>query len=91
MAARDVTIINRLGMHARPAARVVQTTLPFASDIYFQHNGQRVNAKSIMGLLTLAAAQNSQVTVICKGPDARAAMDAVRALFAAGLGDEASG
>ena len=87
----QMLVVNPLGMHARPAAKVVQTVLQFASEVHVQHNGQRVNAKSIMGLLTLAAAQGSRVTVTCKGPDARAAMDAVRALFAAGFGDEPSG
>jgi len=85
-----MVVVNPLGMHARPAARVVQTVLQFASEVYIQHNSHRANAKSIMGLLTLAAAQGSRVTVTCKGPDARAAMDAVRILFAAGFADETS-
>jgi phosphocarrier protein HPr len=51
-------------------------------------NGRRINAKSIMGLLTLAAAQGTRINVVCKGPDAQAAMDAVRALFASGFGEE---
>jgi phosphocarrier protein HPr len=86
----EMVVVNALGMHARPAAKVVNTALKFASDVHIQHNGQRVNAKSIMGLLTLAAARGSRVTVTCKGPDASAAMDAVRALFADGFGDEPS-
>jgi phosphocarrier protein HPr len=84
----DMVVINRLGMHARPAAKVVQTVLQYASDVYIQLDGHRVNAKSIMGILTLAAAEGSRVTVICRGPDARAAMTAVRELFASGFGEE---
>jgi len=84
----DLTIINPLGMHARPAAALVQTVLRFSSDVYLQMDGHRVNAKSIMGLLTLAAAQGCRVTVICKGEDARQAMDAVKDLIASGFGEQ---
>jgi phosphocarrier protein len=82
-----MTIVNPLGMHARPAAKLVQTVLQFACDVHVQMNGQRVNAKSIMGLLTLAAAQGSHIQVTCEGADARAAMDAVRNLFRSGFGE----
>jgi phosphocarrier protein len=84
----EMVVVSPMGMHARPAAKLVQTVLPFASEVYIQHNGLRVNAKSIMGLLMLAAAQGSRLTVTCKGPDARAALDAVRKLFASGFGDD---
>jgi len=84
----EVLVVNSLGMHARPAAALVQTTLQFTSDVIINSNGQQVNAKSIMGLLTLAACQGSRLQVTCKGPDARAAMDAVKALFASGFGEE---
>ena len=81
-------IVNTLGMHARPAAKLVQTALQFKSDTYLQLNGTKINAKSIMGLMMLAAAQGSRVTVTCKGSDAQDAMDAVRALLASGFGEE---
>lgn len=84
----EVMIVNKLGMHARPAAKLVQTALRFNSDIHLQSNSHMVNAKSIMGLLTLAAAQGSRVTLICRGSDAREAMDAVKALFASGFGED---
>lgn len=84
----EMLIVNPLGMHARPAAALVQTVLQFSSDVHLQVDGHRVNAKSIMGLLTLAAAQGSRVTVVCKGPDAEAAMNAVRSLIASGFGEE---
>lgn len=84
----EMVVVNPMGMHARPAAKLVQTVLQFTSEVYIQHNSHRVNAKSIMGLLTLAAAQGSRLTVTCKGLDARAALEAVRNLFASGFGDD---
>ncbi|GMU92444.1 MAG: hypothetical protein AMXMBFR4_15020 [Candidatus Hydrogenedentota bacterium] len=83
----EMRIVNSLGLHARPAASVVNTVLKFQSEVYLSLNGHRVNAKSIMGLLTLAAAQGSTVIVTCKGPDARDAMNAVRALIESGFGE----
>ena len=84
----DLVVVNTLGMHARPAATLVENVLQFASEVHLQMNGHRVNAKSIMGLLTLAAAHGSRVTVTCRGPDAQAAMDSVRTLFESGFGEE---
>lgn len=84
----EITILNRLGLHARPAASLVQTVLPFQSEVHLSVNGHRVNAKSIMGLLTLAAAQGTKIEVICRGHDARAALDAVRALIESKFGEE---
>ena len=84
----QVLVINSLGLHARPAAALVQTTLQFTSDVAICLDGRQVNAKSIMGLLTLAACQGSRLTITCRGPDARAAMDAVKALLASGFGEE---
>jgi phosphotransferase system HPr (HPr) family protein len=83
----EMTIVNKLGMHARPAATLVQTVLQFSSNVYLQVDGNKVNAKSIMGLLTLAAAQGSEVLVICDGEDAAQAMEAVRNLIASGFGE----
>lgn len=84
----EMVIMNSLGMHARPAAALVQTVLPFESDVEVNLDGQRVNAKSIMGLLTLAASQGSRIGVTCRGADADAAMSAVRALLESGFGEE---
>ncbi len=83
----EVTIVNPLGLHARPAAALVQTVLRFQSDVYIISNGHRVNAKSIMGLLTLAAACGSVVQLSCKGTDAREALNAVRCLIESGFGE----
>lgn len=83
----EMQIVNSLGLHARPAASVVQTVLKFKCDVRISLNGHMVNAKSIMGLLTLAAAQGSMIEVICKGPDAPEALEAVRNLVAGGFGE----
>lgn len=84
----ELIVVNSLGLHARPAARLVQTVLPFKSDVYISVNSHRVNAKSIMGLLTLAAAQGSRLSITCTGADASEAMGAVRQLVEAGFGEE---
>lgn len=84
----EVVIVNSLGMHARPAATLVQRVLNFQSDIYIACNDNRVNAKSIMGLLTLGAARGSRLKVSCSGPDAVEALNAVKEVFASGFGEE---
>ncbi len=83
----ELSITNTLGLHARPAATLVQTVLQFQSEVHIALNGHRVNAKSIMGLLTLAAAQGSVLTVTCDGPDAEDAMTAIRSLLESGFGE----
>lgn len=83
----DMQIVNPLGLHARPAAALVQLVLRFKSDVHISLNGHRVNAKSIMGLLTLAAAHGSTITVTCSGPDAEEALTAVRELVNSGFGE----
>ncbi|MCC6696161.1 MAG: HPr family phosphocarrier protein [Candidatus Hydrogenedentes bacterium] len=83
----ELRVVNSLGLHARPAATLVQTVLKFKSDVHISLNGHRVNAKSIMGLLTLAAAQGSILVVTCTGPDAEEALTAVRNLVEAGCGE----
>jgi phosphocarrier protein len=84
----ELTIVNMLGLHARPAAALVQTVLQFKSDVRVGTGGQQVNAKSIMGLLTLAAAQGATLTVTCRGEDAEDALNAVRSLVESGFGEE---
>ena len=81
-------ILNKLGMHLRPAQQFVQTVLKFQCEVYLQKDNQRVNAKSIMGLLTLAASQGARLLVICDGEDAEEAMAAIRALIDSGFGEE---
>ncbi len=82
-----MAVVNSMGLHARPAAKLVQTVLQFESDVQINVNGQRVNAKSIMGLLTLAAAQGTRMIVTVQGADAEQAMQAVRELIASGFGE----
>ena len=84
----EMVIMNSLGMHARPAAALVQAVLPFESEVEINLNGQRVNAKSIMGLLTLAASQGSRISVTCRGADADAAISTVRTLIETGFGED---
>jgi phosphocarrier protein len=84
----DIMVVNALGMHARPAAALVQTTLRFESDVHINFRGNTVNGKSIMGLLTLGAARGSRLSVTCSGPDAEEAMGAVRQMFASGFGED---
>ncbi len=84
----ELTVVNKLGIHARPAAALVQTVLGFESDVFISLDGSRVNAKSIMGLLTLAATRGTRLQIKCSGSDAEATMIAVRDLFASGFGEE---
>jgi len=87
--ARDfVRIINPLGLHARPAAALVQAVIGFDAEVRISLNGSEINAKSIMGLLTLAAGQGTEMEIICRGVDAQTALDAVRKLVAAGFGEQ---
>lgn len=84
----EVVVINSLGLHARPAATLVQKVLQYESDVRIDLNGHTVNAKSIMGLLTLAAAQGSRLLVTCIGDDAQEAIDAIISVFESGFGEE---
>ena len=87
MIKRDFTISNKLGLHARPSAQLTQTASRFAADIHISRNGRRVNAKSIMGVMMLAAGQGSSVTVEAEGEDAEQALQAIGELIADGFGE----
>ncbi|QQO10514.1 HPr family phosphocarrier protein [Breznakiella homolactica] len=76
-----VTIQNRAGIHARPAAMLVQTTKDFKSNIYLEKDNDRINAKSIMGIITLGASYGSEIRVIAEGEDEQEAVEAVVRLF----------
>jgi len=84
----ELVIANKLGMHLRPAQQLVQTVLKFKCDVHVHKDGQRVNAKSIMGLLTLAAAKGTRILVVCDGDDAEKAIEAIRKLIESGFGEE---
>jgi phosphocarrier protein HPr len=79
---RDLAIRNRLGLHARAAAKFVQTASRFQSEIKIRKNGEEVDGKSILGLLLLAASQGTQITIAVDGEDEAAAFAAVEDLIA---------
>lgn len=81
MLERDITISNRLGLHARASAKLVQLVNGFKSSVMLVGQGREVNAKSIMGVMMLAAGLGSTLTVRADGPDEQAAIDAVADLF----------
>ena len=81
MIRRPVTIINKLGLHARAANKLVSTAGDFQSDIRVKGNGREVDAKSIMPVMMLAASQGTEVELIVDGPDERDAVEALTALI----------
>lgn len=85
---RDFTIINKLGLHARAAAKLVTLAAEFSADIRIQKGEREVNGKSMMGVLMLAAAQGTTIRVQAEGEDASAALDALEALIADRFGEE---
>jgi phosphocarrier protein len=80
-------IVNRLGLHARAAAKLVHLASTFQSDVLLISNGEEVDAKSILGVLLLAAAQGMTITVRCSGPDEQDAIAAITALIASRFGE----
>ena len=86
--ARDVSILNALGLHARAAARFVQTASRFQAAIRVTRGDRTVDGKSIMGVLLLAAARGTTLTIAAEGPDAAAAINELCALVASGFGEE---
>jgi len=81
MLERELTVSNRLGLHARATAKLVQTLAPFRCNVPMAAKGRDINAKSITGVMLLAAAQGTPVTIRINGEDEAAAMDAVVDLF----------
>lgn len=77
MAKQDFTILNKLGIHARPAAQFVKTANRFRADIFVEKDGEEVDGKSIMGLMMLAAGHGSIISVSADGADADAALAAI--------------
>lgn len=84
----EYEIVNRLGLHARAAAQLVQTANRFLSDVMIAKDGNEVNGKSIMGLLMLAAPQGSKVNVTVSGEDAEDAMKVIGTLIDDGFGED---
>ena len=85
---RDIEIINKLGMHARAAAKFVKLASEFSSNIEVEREQQRVNGKSIMGVMMLAAAQGSTITLHADGDDAQRAIDALSELINNRFGED---
>ena len=87
MTSAELTIANKLGLHARAAAKLTQTASSFDSEVWLTRNGRRVNAKSIMGVMMLAAGKGASITVEAEGRDAHEAVAAIRALVADRFGE----
>jgi phosphocarrier protein HPr len=87
MLTQTITITNKLGLHARASAKLTQTAAKYQSDIWLSRNGRRVNAKSIMGVMMLAAGLGAEVVLEAEGPDESEAISAVSTLFADKFGE----
>ena len=83
----EVEIINKLGLHARASAKLTQTASSFGADVWLERNGRRVNAKSIMGVMMLAAARGATITVETSGQDEDKALQAILDLIADRFGE----
>jgi phosphocarrier protein len=88
MITRQITIINKLGLHARAAAKLVNCASGFTSSVFIERNSQRVNGKSIMGVMMLAASQGSDLKIEVSGNDENAAIAAIEALIHDRFGEE---
>jgi len=85
---KELTVINRLGLHARPSAMFVKVCSRFRCEVWIEKDGERVNGKSIMGLMMLAAGHGSKLLISCEGPDADRAMAEIEALVARKFDEE---
>jgi phosphocarrier protein HPr len=84
----EVTVMNKLGVHARPSASITQVATRFKSEVWLTKNTRRVNAKSIMGVMMLAAAKGAKLQLEINGVDEQEAATALTELFASGFGEE---
>ncbi len=85
---REVVVQNRNGLHARPAAMLVKISSRFRSEIWVEKDGERVNGKSIMGLMMLAAGKGSKLNLIAEGADAEKALEEIGTLIESRFGEE---
>ena len=88
MTAKSVTVVNQLGMHARAAAKFVHLAARFESKIRVARQGREVDGKSIMGILLLAAARGSSISITADGADEQEAVDALVTLVETGFGED---
>lgn len=87
MRSEDITIVNKLGLHARAAAKLVNTASKFRSEVRLKLGGREANAKSIMGVMMLAASKGTELTLETEGPDEGEAFDTVKHLIADKFGE----
>jgi len=88
MASRTLTIINKLGLHARAAAKFVQVATGFACEINIKHGGREVSGKSIMGVMMLAVGKGTEIEIIAHGNDAKQALDTLEKLVLDRFGED---
>ncbi|RPH66730.1 MAG: HPr family phosphocarrier protein [Burkholderiales bacterium] len=84
----EVVVVNRLGLHARPSARVTATASKFESEVWLSRGARRINAKSIMGVMMLAAGMGSTLVIEADGPDEAEALEAMKTLIGSGFGED---
>ncbi|TDI77340.1 MAG: HPr family phosphocarrier protein [Bacteroidetes bacterium] len=89
MIEKEVQIVNRAGLHTRPASMIVRAAAKYESDFFIRKDGYEINGKSIIGVMTLAAEQGSTVWLILEGPDEDEAAATLSELFAGGFGEVA--
>ncbi|MBB23494.1 MAG: phosphocarrier protein HPr [Roseibacillus sp.] len=87
MLSKEVTVSNKLGIHARPAAQFVKTASQFEAEIRVEKDGEEINGKSIMGLMMLAAGHGSVLKLIAEGPDAEEALQSLEDLVVRNFGE----
>ncbi|MDD3903769.1 MAG: HPr family phosphocarrier protein [Sphaerochaeta sp.] len=81
MVSKELTVCNRAGIHARPAANIVKVANKFKSELFLEKDTMKINGKSIMGIITLGATYQSTLTMICDGPDEQEMAEAIQILF----------
>ena len=84
----EATVVNKLGVHARPSAKITQLASKFKCEVWMAKGTRRINAKSIMGVMMLAAAKGSTIVIEVDGPDENEAAKALQDLIASGFGEE---
>ena len=89
MVSRTVTVVNELGLHARAAARFVHLATRFRAQVRVGRDGKVMDGKSIMGILLLAAARGTRITIVAEGADEQDAVSALTSLVESGFGEEA--
>ena len=89
MVVREVTVTNRAGLHTRPASMIVRQAAAFDADFLIRKDGYEINGKSIIGVMTLAAEQGAQLTLVFDGADEEEAAEAMENLFESGFGEVA--